>query len=121
MLAIDETQRLCRDARAKGNLVADAYRAPLAIELGCELVTTELIGTTAAFRGSAGEARPTDLRRRVQLDLGVVSGRAGEARVAGDEWRGEELRQRDVARVVRAVRVSKLPDPLREWAVRIET
>ena len=34
-------ERLCSDARAKGNLVADAYLAALAIESGCEWVTTD--------------------------------------------------------------------------------
>jgi toxin-antitoxin system PIN domain toxin len=32
---------LCRTANAKGNLVADAYLAALAIEHGCEWVTTD--------------------------------------------------------------------------------
>ncbi len=34
-------ERLCRNTRAKGNLVADAYLAALAIESGCEWVTTD--------------------------------------------------------------------------------
>lgn len=34
-------ERLCRSARAKGNLIADAYLAALAIESGCEWVTTD--------------------------------------------------------------------------------
>lgn len=34
-------ERLCREARARGNLVADAYFAALAIESGCEWVTTD--------------------------------------------------------------------------------
>lgn len=33
--------RLCRDAGARGNLVADAYLAALAIESGCEWITTD--------------------------------------------------------------------------------
>jgi uncharacterized protein len=33
--------RLCRATSAKGKLVADAYHAALAIEHGCELVTTD--------------------------------------------------------------------------------
>ena len=33
--------RLCLEAGAKGNLVADAYLAALAIESGCEWVTTD--------------------------------------------------------------------------------
>lgn len=33
--------RLCRDANAKGNLVADAYHAALAIESGSEWITTD--------------------------------------------------------------------------------
>lgn len=33
--------RLCRDAGAKANLVPDAYLAALAIESGCEWVTTD--------------------------------------------------------------------------------
>jgi len=33
--------RLCTTAGAKGNLVADAYLAALAIESGCEWVTTD--------------------------------------------------------------------------------
>jgi len=33
--------RLCRDARAKGNLVPDAYLAALAIESGSEWMTTD--------------------------------------------------------------------------------
>ena len=32
---------LCRRARAKGNLIPDAYLAALAIESGCEWVTTD--------------------------------------------------------------------------------
>jgi uncharacterized protein len=32
---------LCREAEAKGNLVADAYLAAMAIESGCEWVTTD--------------------------------------------------------------------------------
>lgn len=34
-------ERLCRESGAKGNLVADAYLAALAIEAGCEWVTTD--------------------------------------------------------------------------------
>jgi toxin-antitoxin system PIN domain toxin len=34
-------ERLCRECGAKGNLVADAYLAALAIESGCEWVTTD--------------------------------------------------------------------------------
>ena len=34
-------ERLCIDASAKGNLVADAYLAAMAIESGCEWVTTD--------------------------------------------------------------------------------
>lgn len=33
--------RLCREANAKGNLVPDAYLAALAIESGCEWLTTD--------------------------------------------------------------------------------
>jgi toxin-antitoxin system PIN domain toxin len=33
--------RLCRESGARGNLVPDAYLAALAIEGGCELVTTD--------------------------------------------------------------------------------
>jgi uncharacterized protein len=33
--------RLCRESGAKGNLVPDAYLAALAIEAGCELITTD--------------------------------------------------------------------------------
>lgn len=33
--------RLCRSANAKGNRVADAYLAALAIESGCEWITTD--------------------------------------------------------------------------------
>lgn len=32
---------LCRDVKAKGNLVPDAWLAALAIESGCELVTAD--------------------------------------------------------------------------------
>jgi hypothetical protein len=41
--------RLCREARARGKLVADAYHAALAIEHGCELVTAD--GDFARFAG----------------------------------------------------------------------
>lgn len=41
--------RLCREAGAKGNLVADAYLAALAIEAGAEWVTTDR--DYARFRG----------------------------------------------------------------------
>ncbi len=33
--------RLCRDAEARGNLVPDAWLAALAIESGCEFITTD--------------------------------------------------------------------------------
>lgn len=33
--------RLCREAAARGNLVPDAYLAALALESGCELVSTD--------------------------------------------------------------------------------
>jgi uncharacterized protein len=33
--------KLCRQANAKGNLIADAYLAALAIEFGCEWITTD--------------------------------------------------------------------------------
>jgi toxin-antitoxin system PIN domain toxin len=33
--------KLCREAKARGKLVADAYHAALAIEHGCELVTAD--------------------------------------------------------------------------------
>jgi uncharacterized protein len=41
--------RLCRAARARGKLVADAYHAALAIEHGCELLTAD--GDFARFAG----------------------------------------------------------------------
>lgn len=34
-------ERLCRESGAKGSLVADAYLAALALESGCEWVTTD--------------------------------------------------------------------------------
>lgn len=34
-------ERLCRQGNARGNLVADAYLAALAIESGCEWITTD--------------------------------------------------------------------------------
>jgi toxin-antitoxin system PIN domain toxin len=37
----DIFQRVCREANAKGNLVADAYLAALAIETGAEWITTD--------------------------------------------------------------------------------
>jgi uncharacterized protein len=37
----DLFERLCVDAGAKGNLVADAYLAALSIESGCEWITTD--------------------------------------------------------------------------------
>lgn len=33
--------RLCADAGARGNLVPDAYLAALAIEAGCQLISTD--------------------------------------------------------------------------------
>jgi toxin-antitoxin system PIN domain toxin len=41
--------RLCRGARARGKLVADAYHAALALEHGCELVTAD--ADFARFQG----------------------------------------------------------------------
>jgi predicted nucleic acid-binding protein len=41
--------RLCRESGAEGDLVPDAYLAALAIEGGCELVTTDR--DFARFRG----------------------------------------------------------------------
>lgn len=40
---------LCRQAKARGKLVADAYHAALALEHGCELVTAD--GDFARFVG----------------------------------------------------------------------
>ena len=37
----DIFDRLCGEADARGNLVSDAYIAALAIETGCELITTD--------------------------------------------------------------------------------
>jgi uncharacterized protein len=34
-------QQVCRDSRATGNLVPDAWNAALAIEAGCEWITTD--------------------------------------------------------------------------------
>ncbi len=34
-------RRLCEEAGAKGNLIADAYLAGIAIEQGCEWITTD--------------------------------------------------------------------------------
>ncbi|MHC4165171.1 MAG: TA system VapC family ribonuclease toxin [Planctomycetota bacterium] len=34
-------ERLCRDGNARGNLVPDAYLAALAIESGCEWISTD--------------------------------------------------------------------------------
>jgi uncharacterized protein len=45
----DVFARLCRAARARGKLIADAYHAALAIEHGCELVTAD--GDFARFAG----------------------------------------------------------------------
>lgn len=42
-------ERLCRDSRASGNLVPDAWLAALAIESGCEWVSTD--GDYARFPG----------------------------------------------------------------------
>jgi hypothetical protein len=41
--------RLCRESAARGNLVADAYLAALAIESGCEWISTD--GDYARFPG----------------------------------------------------------------------
>ena len=41
--------RLCHDAAARGNLVSDAYLAALAIESGCEWISTD--GDYARFTG----------------------------------------------------------------------
>ena len=41
--------RLCRDADARGNLVADAYLAAMAVESGCEWISTD--GDYARFKG----------------------------------------------------------------------
>jgi uncharacterized protein len=45
----DIFRRLCDQASAKGNLVPDAYYAALAIESGCEWITTDR--DYARFRG----------------------------------------------------------------------
>lgn len=34
-------EALCRESGAKGNLISDAYLAALAIDTGCELITTD--------------------------------------------------------------------------------
>jgi len=45
----DIFSRLCREAAVKGNLVTDAYFAALAIESGCEWISTD--GDYARFGG----------------------------------------------------------------------
>jgi uncharacterized protein len=45
----DIFERFCREADARGNLVTDAYLAALAIESGCEWITTD--GDFARFSG----------------------------------------------------------------------
>ena len=40
--------RLCRETHARGNLIADAYLAALAVESGCEWVSTD--GDFARFK-----------------------------------------------------------------------
>src|SRR3990170_7739759 len=51
-------ERLCRESGVKGNLVADAYLAALAIESGCEWVTTDRdYSRSPAF---AGDIRSTE-------------------------------------------------------------
>jgi len=40
---------LCRESKALGNLVQDAWNAALAIESGCEWITTD--GGYARFKG----------------------------------------------------------------------
>ena len=40
--------KLCRDADARGNLVADAYLAALAIDWGCDWISTD--GDYARFK-----------------------------------------------------------------------
>jgi toxin-antitoxin system PIN domain toxin len=42
-------EKLCFAAKARGNLVADAYHAALAIEHGCEFITAD--GDFARFEG----------------------------------------------------------------------
>jgi len=42
-------ERLCRDTAARGNLLADAFLAAIAIERGCEWITTD--GDYARFKG----------------------------------------------------------------------
>ena len=37
----DLFERMCLDGAARGNLVSDAYLAALAVESGCELITTD--------------------------------------------------------------------------------
>lgn len=37
----DVFTRMCREANVKGNLVPDAYLAAIAVENGCELITTD--------------------------------------------------------------------------------
>ena len=41
--------KLCRESKVKGNLVTDAYFAALAIESGCEWISTD--GDYARFQG----------------------------------------------------------------------
>ena len=53
----DLYSRLCRDVGAKGNLVADAYLAALAIDSGCEWVTTR-----SRFRSLPGTSLAASLR-----------------------------------------------------------
>ena len=50
--------RLCREADARGNLVADAWLAALAIESGCEWITTD--GDYARFPGLKWRRPATD-------------------------------------------------------------
>lgn len=62
-------QRLCRDANGRGNLVPDAYLAALAIESGCEWVTTDR--DYARFAGLCAGVTP---RRSDRLQCRISSG-----------------------------------------------
>jgi len=75
--------KLCLAARARGKLVADAYRAALAIEHGCEFVTAD-----ADFREIPGAALASSVPDVTASQVGHPSGALATdtSKVAAVDW-----------------------------------
>ena len=82
-MALDTCRQLCVAPEAKGNLAADAFLAALAIESGCELITSD-----RGFGGFPGHRWRHPLGAAPSYSRIAVPSRASKCRfMARAAWR----------------------------------